>query len=88
VNQEYLNRKQLKLQLMSRGYAWLDTGTHEALAEATEFVKVVEKRTSLKIACIEEVAYRMKFIDKEAFEKNIEVLGKSTYADYLKKLVV
>lgn len=88
VNNEYLNRKQLKLQVMSRGYAWLDTGTHEALTEATEFVKVIEKRTSLKISCIEEIALRMGFIDKENFFKNIESLGKSSYADYLKKIQI
>jgi len=87
VNQEYLDRKQLKLQVMSRGYAWLDTGTHEALAEATEFVKVVEKRTSLKIACIEEIAMRMGFIDKNDFRSLISDLGKSTYAKYLEKIL-
>ncbi|HAQ37284.1 MAG TPA: glucose-1-phosphate thymidylyltransferase, partial [Saprospirales bacterium] len=56
VNDAYLKTEKLKLQFLSRGYAWLDTGTHEALSEATEFVKAVEKRTSLKIACIEEIA--------------------------------
>ncbi|HPQ35994.1 MAG TPA: glucose-1-phosphate thymidylyltransferase RfbA [Tenuifilaceae bacterium] len=88
VNNEYLTRKQLKLQVMSRGYAWLDTGTHEALTEATEFVKVIEKRTSLKISCVEEIALRMGYIDKEEFIKNIDSLGKSTYAEYLKKIKV
>jgi glucose-1-phosphate thymidylyltransferase len=65
VNQAYLEDKKLNLQLMGRGFAWLDTGTHESLTEATEFVKAVEKRTGLKIACIEEVAYRKGFINKE-----------------------
>ncbi|HRW21176.1 MAG TPA: sugar phosphate nucleotidyltransferase, partial [Bacteroidales bacterium] len=88
VNNEYLGKKQLKLQVMSRGYAWLDTGTHEALTEATEFVKVIEKRTSLKISCIEEIALRMGYIGKDEFMKNIELLGKSTYAEYLKKINV
>jgi glucose-1-phosphate thymidylyltransferase len=87
VNQAYLEQKNLKLQIMSRGYAWLDTGTHEALAEATEFVKVVEKRTSLKIACIEEIAWRMNFIDIIGFNTLADELGKSSYANYLKKLL-
>ncbi|MFA7450104.1 MAG: glucose-1-phosphate thymidylyltransferase RfbA [Bacteroidales bacterium] len=86
VNQEYLNRRQLKLQTLSRGYAWLDTGTHEAMSEATEFVKAVEKRTSLKIACIEEIAYKMGFISKKQLSAVAEELGKSSYAEYLKKL--
>lgn len=86
VNQEYLNRRQLKLQTLGRGYAWLDTGTHEAMSEATEFVKAVEKRTSLKIACIEEIAYKMGFISKEQVSAVAEELGKSSYAEYLKKL--
>jgi glucose-1-phosphate thymidylyltransferase len=86
VNEAFLQQRQLKLQVLSRGFAWLDTGTHEALSEATEFVKAVEKRTSLKIACIEEIAYKMGFIDKAGLQENIVAQGKSSYADYLKKL--
>lgn len=86
VNEAFLQRQQLKLQVLSRGFAWLDTGTHEALSEATEFVKAVEKRTSLKIACIEEIAYKMSFIDKAGLQENIVAQGKSSYADYLRKL--
>lgn len=87
VNQEYLNRGLLKMEILSRGFAWLDTGTHQALSEATEFVKVIESRTGLKISCPEEIALRMGFINQEDFKKNIETLGKSSYAEYLKKLV-
>jgi glucose-1-phosphate thymidylyltransferase len=86
VNQVYLEDKKLNLQLMGRGFAWLDTGTHESLTEATEFVKAVEKRTGLKIACIEEVAYRKGFITKEQFVATATNLGKSSYADYLRKI--
>jgi glucose-1-phosphate thymidylyltransferase len=87
VNQVYLEDKKLNLQLMGRGFAWLDTGTHESLTEATEFVKAVEKRTGLKIACIEEVAYRKGFINKEQFSATAINLGKSSYADYLRKII-
>ena len=87
VNQAYLEQHNLKLQMMGRGFAWLDTGTHEALSEATEFVKVLEKRTSLKIACIEEIAYKNQFIDKAGLEENILAQGKSSYGEYLKKLI-
>lgn len=87
VNEEYLKRKELKLQYLSRGFAWLDTGTHEAMSEATEFVKAVEKRTSLKIACLEEIAYKMKFINKEQLEKSIQKQGKSSYGKYLSKII-
>lgn len=85
VNQAYLQKNKLQLQKMSRGFAWLDTGTHESLTEATEFVKAVEKRTSLKIACLEEIAIRM------GFRTNKEVLGtiknlKGDYYNYLKKI--
>ena len=86
INQEYLNRSSLKLQILSRGYAWLDTGTHESITEATEFVKAVEKRTSLKIACIEEIAFKMGWIDKINLLQLAEDMKKSSYADYLKKI--
>ena len=85
VNQAYLEQDALKLKKMSRGYAWLDTGTHESLTEATEFVKAVEKRTGLKIACLEEIAINYKWIAKETIAKEVESL-KGDYFDYLKKI--
>ena len=87
VNQEYLKQNQLVIELLSRGFAWLDTGTHDALNEATEYVKVIEKRTSLKIACIEEIAFKMGYITKEQVEKLAASMGKSSYANYLKKMI-
>ncbi|MDM1328413.1 glucose-1-phosphate thymidylyltransferase RfbA [Myroides odoratimimus] len=86
VNQAYLISRELKLQNMGRGFAWLDTGTHESLTEATEFVKAVEKRTSLKIACLEEIAIRMGFVTKESVYMNIKEL-KGDYYDYIKRIV-
>jgi len=86
VNQAYLEQNELKVQVMSRGFAWLDTGTHEALTEATEFVKAVEKRTSLKIACLEEIAYRMGYISRTELAKLAENYKKSGYGNYLKRL--
>ena len=86
VNQDYLALNQLKMQILSRGYAWLDTGTHEALTEATEFVKAVEKRTGLKIACLEEIALTYKWITKEELKNNIGN-SKGEYYDYLKQLI-
>jgi len=86
VNQAYLEQNNLKVQVMSRGFAWLDTGTHEALTEATEFVKAVEKRTSLKIACIEEIAYRMGYISRTELTKLAENYKKSGYGNYLKRI--
>nr|WP_321415344.1 glucose-1-phosphate thymidylyltransferase RfbA [uncultured Allomuricauda sp.] len=86
VNQNYLLQKNLKMQIMSRGFAWLDTGTHEALTEATEFVKAVEKRTGLKIACLEEIAYRVGYIDKTKLKEHALDLQKSGYGAYLNKL--
>lgn len=86
VNQEYLDRENLKLQILSRGFAWLDTGTHEALTEATEFVKAVEKRTGLKIACLEEIALRYKWITQEDLNKQL-VGMKGDYFEYLKEIV-
>lgn len=84
VNQHYLSKEQLSLQVMSRGFAWLDTGTHEALTEATEFVKAVEKRTGLKIACLEEISVLMGYISKETLLSSIKGL-KGDYYQYLHK---
>ena len=86
VNQMYLEKEKIKTKILSRGYAWLDTGTHEALTEATEFVKVVEKRTGLKIACLEEIAVNMNFISKEDVFFRIQDL-KGDYYDYLKRII-
>ncbi len=87
VNAHYLNENKLKLQIMSRGYAWLDTGTHEALTEATEFVKTIEKRTGLKIGCIEEIAYRKGLINNQELLHLANPLIKSGYGQYLKNLI-
>ena len=87
LNQVYLKHDNLKLQILSRGFAWLDTGTHEALTEATEFVKAVEKRTGLKIACLEEIAINYKWIAKETISREVESL-KGDYFEYLKKITL
>lgn len=86
VNEAYLKQGKLKVELLGRGTAWLDTGTPESLLEAASFVATIEKRQGLKIACIEEVAYRMGFIDHQGLETIIESLPKSYYKDYLCKL--
>lgn len=86
VNQTFLDRKQLKMEILSRGYAWLDTGTHEALSEATEFVKAVEKRTGLKIACIEEIALLNKWISREELRNQIEGM-RGDYYEYIRRIV-
>jgi len=86
VNQIFLQQKQLQLQRFSRGYAWLDTGTIEALTEATEFVKAIEKRTGLKIAAIEEVAWRMKYIDDQQLLKLANGIN-NEYGKYLSALL-
>ena len=87
VNKVYLQRKQLKVELMGRGFAWLDTGTHESLVDATNFVKAVEDRQGMKIACIEEIAWRKGFIDMVQFKKLANDLKKSTYGEYLLRLI-
>ncbi len=83
VNRAYLSRGDLRVKLLGRGFAWLDTGTHESLLEASEFVATIVKRQGLKIACIEEVAYRMGYIDSIQVEKLAEPLMKSGYGQYL-----
>jgi glucose-1-phosphate thymidylyltransferase len=87
VNEEYLKRGKLKVQTMSRGSAWLDTGTFESMNDASEYVRVVEKRTGLKIGCIEEIAYREGFITKGQLAALAEPLKKSGYGQYLTNLL-
>jgi len=87
VNKEYLKRGKLKVAVLDRGTAWLDTGTFESLSDASEFVRVIEKRQGTKIGCIEEIAYRMKYINKEQLLKISTQLDKSGYGIYLKKLL-
>ena len=86
VNKVYLERKQLQVGIMNRGTAWLDTGTFESLADACEFVRVIEKRQSQKIGCIEEVAFRMGFIDKARLLVLADKYAKSGYGEYLRNL--
>jgi len=87
VNQEYLNRGQLKVELMGRGYAWLDTGTHESLLEASSFIETIEKRQGLKIACLEEIAFYKGFIDKSKLLQLVEPLSKNQYGQYLLNII-
>lgn len=86
VNQAYLDRGQLHVEVMGRGYAWLDTGTPESLLEAAAFVGTLERRQGTKIACPEEIAFRMGFIDERQLQAAIEKLGKSDYARYLRAI--
>ena len=83
LNQDYLNDQRLKVELMGRGYAWLDTGTHESLLEASQFIQTIENRQSLKVACIEEIAYEMGYISKEKLLELAEPLSKNQYGQYL-----
>jgi len=83
LNQEYLYEKRLKVELMGRGYAWLDTGTHESLLEASQFIQTIENRQSLKVACLEEIAYEMGYISQEQLLKLAEPLKKNQYGQYL-----
>jgi glucose-1-phosphate thymidylyltransferase len=87
VNREYLKRGELKVDVMGRGIAWLDTGTHESLLEASFFIQTIEKRQGFKIACPEEIAYRMHFIDAAALNKLADKNIKNNYGQYLKQLL-
>lgn len=87
VNEEYLKRGKLSVMLMGRGFAWLDAGTHESLLEASNFVKIIEERQGLKIGCIEEIAFKNGWIDKNGLKKLAEPLKKSKYGEYLLKIM-
>ncbi len=83
LNQNFLNEKRLRVELLGRGYAWLDTGTHESLLEASLFIQTIEKRQSLKVACIEEIAFEMGYIDKDQLIALAQPLLKNQYGQYL-----
>jgi len=85
VNQCYLDEKRLKVELMGRGYAWLDTGTHESLLEASQFIETIEKRQGLKVACLEEIAWERGYIDDEKLRTLAKNLAKNAYGQYLLK---
>ena len=87
VNEVYLKRDALKVELMGRGYAWLDTGTHDSLNEASNFIQTIENRQGLKVACLEEIAYEQGFISKEQLLRLAEGLSKTRYGQYLKNRV-
>lgn len=87
VNQGFLESEKLKVELMGRGYAWLDTGTHESLLEAGQFVETIEKRAGLKIGCIEEIAYKNKYIDAAQLKKLAENIANTDYGRYLSSLL-
>lgn len=87
VNQEFLKDEELKVQLLGRGFAWLDTGTHDSLSEASTFVEVIEKRQGLKVACLEEIAYRRGWIDTERLKEIAVPMSKNQYGQYLLNLI-
>ena len=87
LNRLYLERGNLHVELFGRGTAWLDTGTHDSLMDAAQFVHVLENRTGLKIACLEEIAYKQGWIDRAGLEANVQRLGKSSYGEYLRRLL-
>ena len=86
VNQEYLNRKSLKVKPLQRGFAWLDTGTHDSLSEASTFIEVIEKRQGLKVACLEEIAFRQGWIDLKQLKEDAKPMLKNEYGKYLMDL--
>ncbi len=87
VNQVYLERGDLYVEILGRGFAWLDTGTHDSLIEASHFVQTVEKRQGFKIACLEEIAFRTGWLDRDAVRRSGEALGKTGYGQYLLRLI-
>lgn len=86
VNKVYLEQGKLDVKLMGRGYAWLDTGTHDSMLEAANFIATIERRQNLKVACLEEIAYRMGYIDRDQLVKLAQPLKKNDYGQYLLRL--
>ncbi len=86
VNLEYLRRGSLRMKLMGRGYAWLDTGTHDSLANATSYIRMIEERQGYKVSCVEEIAFRMGFIDRVAFLARAAALAGTSYGEYLHRV--
>ena len=86
VNKVYLEKGELNVELLGRGYAWLDSGTHESLLEASNFIETIEKRQNLKVACLEEIAYRMGYIDREQLIKLAQPLKKNNYGQYMLRI--
>ena len=86
INQAYLQNDALSVQLLGRGFAWLDTGTHQSLLEASQFIQTIEHRQGLKVACLEEIAYLNKWIDKQTLMAKAELLGKTEYGNYLRSM--
>jgi len=87
VNQEFLEKKQLKVQTLGRGFAWLDTGTHDSLSEASTFIEVIEKRQGLKVACLEGIAFRKGWIDEAKMRELAQPMLKNQYGQYLLKVI-
>ena len=87
MNQKFLEDGELMVQTLGRGFAWLDTGTHDSLSEASTFVEVIEKRQGLKIACLEEIAYRQGWIDAQKLEELAQPMIKNQYGQYLMSLI-
>ena len=87
VNQVYLSQNNLKVELLGRGFTWLDTGTHDSLLEAGQFIESIEKSKGLKVACLEEIAYRMEYIDAEQVKKLAEPMKKNGYGQYLLNMI-
>jgi glucose-1-phosphate thymidylyltransferase len=86
VNNKYLDRDNVRIELLGRGFAWLDTGTHDSLLEASEFIHIIEKRKGIKIACLEEIAYNRGWISKETLLKQAKILKKNQYGQFLQRV--